>query len=82
MTGAGAVVTTLATLMVWSLGEVAHIFITSASLALLVGVTLLCFQTRADGGAARVTLALSFRLGSLWMWLFVVVPGGFWSRLA
>ncbi|AGK61891.1 hypothetical protein Asulf_01925 [Archaeoglobus sulfaticallidus PM70-1] len=72
----GETVMALASYSVWFAGKIAHLIITPAALALIFGTLMLSFRTeRPEAASPKGALSWGLRLGNLWVWAFVAVPG-------
>ena len=72
----GTLVMALASYSVWPIGKVAHLAITPAALLLISGTLLLSFKTQGHPlNTPKGVLNWGLRLGNIWTWLFVAIPG-------
>jgi hypothetical protein len=72
----GEMVMAIASYSVWFVGKAAHLMITPAALALISGTLMLSFRTlNYELSTPRGVLSWGLKLGNLWVWAFVAVPG-------
>jgi hypothetical protein len=72
----GETVMALASYAVWFFGKTAHLIITPAALTLIFGTLMLSFKTASyDIKSPNGVLNWCLKLGNIWIWAFVAIPG-------
>jgi hypothetical protein len=72
----GETVMAIASYSVWFVGKAAHLIITPAALTLIFGTLMLSFRVRSyEKWSPKGVLNWGLKLGNLWVWAFVAIPG-------